>query len=55
MANQADGKLICELNNNGNSNGQNYPSDMTIQSKEDPRKLIPELCNHFYHLGWASG
>jgi len=22
---------------------------------EDPIKLIPELCNHFYHLGWASG
>lgn len=22
---------------------------------DDPRQLIPKLCNHFYHLGWASG
>lgn len=22
---------------------------------EDPKRLIPQLCNHFYHLGWASG
>lgn len=22
---------------------------------QDPKLLIPELCNHFYHLGWASG
>lgn len=22
---------------------------------ENPKSLIPELCNHFYHLGWASG
>lgn len=22
---------------------------------DDPRQLIPKLCNHFYNLGWASG
>ena len=28
---------------------------VTRSSTVDPRVLIPELCNHFYHLGWASG
>lgn len=32
---------------NGSTNGH--------QVAADPRRLIPELCNHFYHLGWASG
>lgn len=22
---------------------------------EHPRKLIPELCRQFYHLGWVTG
>lgn len=33
-------------------NGTGNRSPLSI---EDPRKLIPELCRHFYHLGWASG
>lgn len=57
MANQVvDIKLIHELNNNNDPNGQDHSSDsMIVRSNEDPRKLIPELCKHFYHLGWASG
>ncbi|XP_036332593.1 probable methylthioribulose-1-phosphate dehydratase [Rhagoletis pomonella] len=23
--------------------------------EEHPRKLIPELCRQFYHLGWVTG
>jgi len=26
----------------------NYPND-------HPRNLIPELCRHFYNIGWATG
>lgn len=28
---------------------------MNFDHEEDPRQLIPELCRHFYNLGWASG
>ncbi|CAG9787619.1 unnamed protein product [Diatraea saccharalis] len=28
---------------------------MNDLSEEHPRKLIPELCNQFYHLGWVTG
>lgn len=28
---------------------------MTEIKPEHPRKLIPELCNQFYHLGWVTG
>lgn len=30
------------------------PSD-SLSREQDPRHLIPELCRHFYNLGWASG
>jgi methylthioribulose-1-phosphate dehydratase len=26
-----------------------------VISKDDPRALVPELCKHFYNLGWVSG
>lgn len=28
---------------------------MTEIKPEHPKKLIPELCNQFYHLGWVTG
>ncbi|KAK7814988.1 hypothetical protein U0070_024331 [Myodes glareolus] len=27
----------------------------SVQDKEHPRFLIPELCKQFYHLGWVTG
>ena len=27
----------------------------SVQDKEHPRYLIPELCKQFYPLGWVSG
>ena len=48
-----------EANDNNVSTGPikaNQPAgDMVPLAADEPRKLIPELCNHFYHLGWASG
>lgn len=52
MDKEFDKKLTLELNNNGNSNHQKYSAEI---DHENPRKLIPELCRHFYNLGWASG
>jgi methylthioribulose-1-phosphate dehydratase len=28
---------------------------MTFEATIHPTKLIPELCNQFYHLGWVTG
>lgn len=48
--------------NNANNNHHNktaWPSPgqkaKLVASSEDPKQLIPELCRHFYNLGWASG
>lgn len=47
-----------QIDYNGNGTGaigikNNYVPN--IIDAEDPKRLIPQLCNHFYHLGWASG
>nr|AGT02796.1 methylthioribulose 1-phosphate dehydratase [Angomonas desouzai] len=30
-------------------------TDLPVTHPEHPRNLIPELCRHFFHLGWATG
>lgn len=42
---------------NSTTNGLTIVRNNSIHptNDPDPRRLIPELCNHFYHLGWASG
>lgn len=45
---EVDRYTDCQQSNNIKNGFETLPL-------EDPRKLIPKLCNHFYHLGWASG
>lgn len=52
-----------EFNNNfkfDEQNKSNEPNGAQIKQwpathADNPRVLIPQLCNHFYHIGWASG
>lgn len=57
-------KLLNEPDRNGNEEGELTKNQQEVDKvcrssparhAEDPRSLIPELCRHFYHLGWASG
>lgn len=52
MEKELDTQLTLEFNNNSNSDHQKYSAEV---EQADPRRLIPELCRHFYNLGWASG
>lgn len=40
---------------NGNVCNSNFELKSAAQNEVDPKVLIPQLCNHFYNLGWASG
>lgn len=35
--------------------GSASPITRSVRVERSTKELIPELCNHFYHLGWASG
>lgn len=54
-------KIKSDSSENGYSNSSSNNNDSNSQFKtvekhaEDPKSLIPELCRHFYNLGWASG
>lgn len=45
-------KEQLDCNSNGTSIANREPP---AKHAEAPKQLIPQLCNHFYHLGWASG
>lgn len=32
-----------------------FPTQSVAKHADDPKQLIPDLCRHFYKLGWASG
>lgn len=36
-------------------NKYKFLSESSLFIQEHPRKLIPELCKQFYHLGWVTG
>lgn len=55
MDENSNHQVVGFTNGNGPCVKKSTPITSQDIKEKHPKQLIPELCNHFYHLGWASG